>query len=162
MRSYTQLMNEYESSHRNPVNRVIHMICVPLIYFTSVALLWSASLAWLVPGVSPAVAPWINLATLLALPVAVFYARLGAGSLFSGVLWMLIAGLACFALQVAGVALPWIAVPVWLVAWVVQIYGHKIEGAKPSFFDDVVFLLIGPLFVQAKFVALLQRRPLHA
>jgi uncharacterized membrane protein YGL010W len=40
-----------------------------------------------------------------------------------------------------------VAGAVWIAAWVVQLVGHNIEGAKPSFFDDLVFLLIGPLFV---------------
>ena len=35
----------------------------------------------------------------------------------------------------------------WLVAWAVQVWGHKVEGKKPSFTDDLVFLLVGPVFV---------------
>ena len=44
----------------------------------------------------------------------------------------------------------------WLVAWVMQFYGHHVEGAKPSFSDDLIFLLIGPLFVQEKFFRLIR------
>jgi uncharacterized membrane protein YGL010W len=28
-----------------------------------------------------------------------------------------------------------------------QFIGHKIEGKKPSFFKDILFLLIGPLWL---------------
>jgi uncharacterized membrane protein YGL010W len=45
-------------------------------------------------------------------------------------------------------ALVWqVSLAVFVVAWIGQFIGHKIEGKKPSFFDDVRFLLIGPLFV---------------
>ena len=40
-----------------------------------------------------------------------------------------------------------ISLAIFVVAWIGQFIGHKIEGKKPSFFDDVRFLLIGPLFV---------------
>jgi uncharacterized membrane protein YGL010W len=33
------------------------------------------------------------------------------------------------------------------VAWIGQFYGHKVEGKKPSFFQDLQFLLIGPAWV---------------
>ena len=36
---------------------------------------------------------------------------------------------------------------IFVVAWIGQFVGHKIEGKKPSFFEDLRFLLIGPLFV---------------
>lgn len=149
MRSRSDFMQEYVASHRNPVNALIHVICVPVIFFTSTALLWSVPLGrWL--GADAAIAPWLNLATVVAVPIALFYARLGSRSFVSGLAWMLVSGLACRALQIAGMPLVRPALVLWLVAWAIQIYGHKIEGAKPSFFDDLVFLLIGPLFVQDK------------
>ena len=36
---------------------------------------------------------------------------------------------------------------IFVVAWIGQFYGHKLEGAKPSFFDDLKFLLIGPAWI---------------
>jgi uncharacterized membrane protein YGL010W len=42
---------------------------------------------------------------------------------------------------------------VWIVAWAVQVVGHKIEGKKPSFVEDLVFLLIGPIFVSIELAA---------
>jgi uncharacterized membrane protein YGL010W len=163
MRSREQYMTEYRRSHVNPLNQVIHLICVPLIFVSSAGLLWSVSLAWLWPGASPALAPWLNLATLAALPILTFYARLGWSSFASGLAWSLVSAACCLAIQAAGLPLPWIAGAVWLLAWAAQFYGHKVEGAKPSLADDLVFLLIGPLFVQDKFVAILRGKGLtHA
>lgn len=40
-----------------------------------------------------------------------------------------------------------VSIALFVLAWMGQFVGHQIEGKKPSFFDDVRFLLIGPLFV---------------
>jgi uncharacterized membrane protein YGL010W len=40
-----------------------------------------------------------------------------------------------------------VSIALFVVAWIGQFIGHKIEGKKPSFFEDLRFLLIGPLFV---------------
>jgi uncharacterized membrane protein YGL010W len=40
-----------------------------------------------------------------------------------------------------------LSIAIFVVAWIGQFIGHKIEGKKPSFLDDLRFLLIGPLFV---------------
>ena len=42
-----------------------------------------------------------------------------------------------------------ISLSLFLIAWIGQFIGHKIEGAKPSFFDDIKFLLIGPAWLIA-------------
>jgi uncharacterized membrane protein YGL010W len=43
--------------------------------------------------------------------------------------------------------LAYISLAVFVVAWIVQFYGHKIEGKKPSFLKDVQFLMIGPAWL---------------
>ncbi|MEG2033750.1 MAG: Mpo1-like protein, partial [Janthinobacterium sp.] len=40
-----------------------------------------------------------------------------------------------------------VSLGVFVLAWIGQFIGHQIEGKKPSFLDDLRFLLIGPLFV---------------
>ena len=50
----------------------------------------------------------------------------------------------------SALSLGWSAAAVWLLAWAVQVWGHKVEGKKPSFVDDLVFLLIGPIFVSVE------------
>jgi len=43
-----------------------------------------------------------------------------------------------------------LAIAVFVVAWIGQFIGHKVEGHRPSFFTDLVFLLIGPLWTLRK------------
>jgi uncharacterized membrane protein YGL010W len=81
--------------------------------------------------------------------------RLGLG--------MLLAALMMVPLLVATERLP---VPLWLTAlvvftlgWIGQFIGHYVEGRRPSFFRDLRFLLIGPLWVLAKLYAALGVRP---
>jgi uncharacterized membrane protein YGL010W len=151
MRNRDQYLSEYAKSHRNPLNKIIHMICVPTIFFSTGGLLWSVPVGSLLPGLPADVARWVNLATLVALPIIAFYARLGAGTLLTGLVWMAITFAGCVAIQAAGLPLPWICAGLWVAAWAGQFYGHHVERAKPSFGDDLIFLLIGPLFVQQEF-----------
>lgn len=160
MRSRQQFLDEYAKSHMNPANQVIHMICVPAIFAATAALGWVVPLGHLL-GLSAGWARWINLATLGAMPVLLFYARLGLPSLLSGLGWLAASFVACVAIQAAGAPLLWIAAAVWTAAWAVQFYGHKLEGAKPSFADDLLFLLVGPLFVQDKLGRLLRTGSIH-
>lgn len=149
MRTRKQLMTEYELSHRNPVNSLIHYLCVPLIVFSSLALAWCLPIgAWL--GLPDAYADYVNLATLAALPIGLFYLRLSVGSLLTMVVWFLASVAGILAVEAAGLNLLAISAVIWIAAWALQIYGHKIEGAKPSAADDVVFFLVGPLFVTDK------------
>lgn len=41
----------------------------------------------------------------------------------------------------------YVALGIFILAWIGQFIGHKIEGKRPSFFKDIQFLLIGPLWV---------------
>lgn len=149
MRTQKQFLNEYQESHQNPVNSWIHIFCVPAIFFSTLGLLWLVPMGrWL--GLSPDAAPWINAATVGALPAAYFYLRLSARSLAMMTLWFAASVAGILAIQAAGLSLLWLSVAVWVIAWIVQVYGHYVEGAKPSFADDVIFLLIGPLFVMDK------------
>ena len=46
MRKIDQLLAEYGESHENRLNKVIHWICVPVIVWTVVALIWSIPFPW--------------------------------------------------------------------------------------------------------------------
>lgn len=149
MRNLKQFLDEYQISHQNPVNAWIHYVCVPAIFFSTLALLWLMPVGrWL--GLSADIAPWVNPVTIFAPLTALFYLRLSVGSLAAMVVWFAASIAGILAIQSAGLSLLWISVAVWVVAWVIQIVGHKIEGAKPSLVDDLQFLLIGPLFVMHK------------
>lgn len=149
MRSQREFLNEYAKTHMNPVNQWIHMICVPAILFASLGLLWGVPVGrWL--GLAPDTAAWVNLATITGPLFGLFYLRLSVLSFVQMMLIFALCIVAFVAMQNAGWPLLWICGAIWVAAWAVQFYGHEVEGAKPSFLDDLVFLLIGPLFVIEK------------
>lgn len=150
MRNEQEYITEYAKSHQHPLNQIIHMVCVPTIFAASVAILWCIPVGRFIPGVSEQLAPWINAATLFMIPAGLFYLRLSLRAFLIGTLWTAISVGLILATQAAGLPLLWIAIALWVVAWAVQFYGHEVEGAKPSFADDLLFLLIGPLYVQEK------------
>lgn len=128
---------EYSQSHRHPVNRVIHTVCVPAILFAIIAFLWDLHLFGL------------RIAYLLMVLVAPFYAWLGLKAV--GVMAAQL--LACvLILSFWPRALPLIdtSIAIFVLAWIGQFVGHAIEGRRPKFFQDITFLLIGPLWVVLK------------
>jgi len=129
-RAIDTLLAQYSESHLHPTNEVIHFICVPIIVFTLLGLLWC---------LHPLVA--------LAMVVASMWYYFTLSRPFAwGMLLMSAAMLAILAALPPQAVLP-LSVIVFVLAWIGQFIGHKIEGKKPSFFDDLRFLLIGPLFV---------------
>jgi len=162
MRTLKQFLDTYAESHQNPVNQWIHVFCVPAIFFATLGLMWLVPVGRFIPGVSADLASYINLATLFAALIGLpYYLRLSFGSLIIGTSWSLLSFAAIFAIQSHGVSLFWISAAVWVVAWAIQFYGHHVEGAKPSFADDVQFLLIGPLFVMQKINRLVTTGSIH-
>jgi uncharacterized membrane protein YGL010W len=136
---------QYAETHRNPTNQLIHVICVPAILWSVIALLWVIPVPTMIgrPGF------WAGLAMVAA---SLFYWRLsrplGAGMLLVFVLLGLLTHGLYLTLGATG--LLWLAVGVFVVAWIGQFIGHNIEGKKPSFLTDLVFLLIGPAWVLGK------------
>lgn len=151
MRTEAQFLAEYAVSHQNPTNQIVHMVCVPVIFIASIALLWQIPLGRFIPGISADLAPWINVATVGLIPTLIMYARMSPHALMVGGAWIIVSLLLTVSGMQAGLPVVWIAASAWVIAWAVQFWGHKVEGAKPSFADDLVFLLIGPLYVQEKF-----------
>jgi len=129
MRKVDELFERYGESHRNKLNEAIHWICVPLITWSGVAALWAASPAASYVAVGLAIA---------------FYAWLSP-ALAVGMLVVLATMLASVGL--VGGHLLTIAAVVFVVAWIGQFVGHIVEGKKPSFFEDVKFLLVGPAWL---------------
>jgi uncharacterized membrane protein YGL010W len=130
----------YGEGHQNPKNQLIHKICVPIIFWTVVSFLW------LIP-LGP-----VRLIVPIALVSLIFYFRLGlkAGSFMA--VQILVAIMISAAVQLSTGQLPIIAGSLFIVAWVGQFVGHKIEGKRPSFFTDLQFLLIGPLWLFKDFL----------
>ena len=143
MRTVEDWLAEYGASHENAANKALHWICVPLIVLAMLGLLWSAPM----PVALAQRVPLINWAT-LAIAAALGYYALLSVRLALGMLLPLLALV---------LALQWLAalpLPLWqtclaifVVAWVGQFIGHAIEGQRPSFFKDLQFLLIGPLWL---------------
>ncbi|MTH97031.1 DUF962 domain-containing protein [Roseibium sp. RKSG952] len=135
------LLDEYGESHQNATNKLIHWVCVPVIVWTVTALLWSLP----VPSAFASL-PYLNWSTIVIALAALYYLTLSVPLAFG----MVVIGVICSAIN-AAYALPlplWqTALIVFVVAWIGQFIGHKIEGKKPSFFKDIQFLLIGPAWL---------------
>jgi uncharacterized membrane protein YGL010W len=129
-RTIDTLLAQYADSHRNPTNELIHFVCIPLIVFTLLGILWV---------IGPLVAVVACLAAL------VYYFRLSRPFAL-GMLLLSAVMLGVLAMMPPLTVLP-LSIAIFVLAWIGQFIGHKIEGKKPSFFDDLRFLLIGPLFV---------------
>jgi uncharacterized membrane protein YGL010W len=141
-----QWFAEYGESHQDDTNELIHWICVPLISFSVLGFAWTIP----VPAAWDDALPWFNW-TLVAIAIAlIFYVRLSPPLSAGLFLFMAV----CYAgIVTLDVSAPW---PVWKIcavvfvaAWIGQFIGHKIEGKKPSFFKDLVFLLIGPAWLMS-------------
>ena len=150
MRTVSEWFGEYNASHSHATNKLLHWICVPPIVLSVMGLLWSVPM----PESSTAISPWINLATLISAAAVVYYLALSA---------LLAVGIAiAFVLMLLLVRelaeLPWplwaTCIAIFIAGWIGQFIGHGIEGKRPSFYKDVQFLLIGPLWL----VAALYRR----
>ncbi len=132
-RSLEQWLADYAVSHQHPFNKALHWFCVPTIFASLIGMgmSWQAGLTLILLAL--ALLFYVQLSPTLAFTMAVFIG-------------------ACVA---AVVALPFKFKPyftVFVVAWVGQFIGHKIEGQKPSFFEDLQFLLIGPAWLMQKIV----------
>lgn len=144
MKTIQTWLDEYAVCHQNSTNKTIHWICVPLIVWSLLALLWNISLSSL--------PDFVNLAT-LAMAVTTLYYFVMSWQLAIGVL-LLASLMLWLGLQLSSIfGLPmWVlAVCVFVFAWIGQFIGHNYEGKRPALFEDLRFLLIGPLWCLAHF-----------
>ncbi|WP_180130257.1 DUF962 domain-containing protein [Acinetobacter sp. YH12072] len=127
MKTISEWLDEYSESHQNKTNKLIHWVCVPTIYFSIIGIMGHFSAL---------------LTALLLVLAFVFYARLdivlavamaALTLMMAWFIWVLPIGVGFF-------------IALFVFAWIGQFYGHKVEGKKPSFFKDLQFLLIGPLW----------------
>ena len=149
MKSEKQWFLEYAESHQNPINQKIHFICVPVIFFSIVGMLLSIDTSFLekiIPISNPFVTNW---ATVFLVFVLLFYTTLSFKSFISMVLFSVFSVVANYYLA-QYIPLFYFSLTLFVIAWIGQFYGHKIEGKKPSFFKDIQFLLIGPAWVFKK------------
>jgi uncharacterized membrane protein YGL010W len=131
-RRVDQLLAHYEESHRHPGNERIHFVAIPLIMLSLVGLLY-------------ALHPWVAYGFLAA--SLVYYARLSL--VFLATMTVISAVLVALVLAMGDRVLP-ISAAIFVGAWIAQFVGHKMEGKKPSFFEDLQYLWVGPIFVLSK------------
>ena len=143
MKTLIDHLSQYADYHRDPRNIHTHFVGVPMIMFAVVVLL--SRPAWMA-GDLP-----LTPALFCALAACVFYFRLDTrfGIAMAAILVAMLAGAQWLAAQSLGV---WLGAGIGLfaVGWVIQFVGHYYEGRKPAFVDDLVGLIVGPLFVVAE------------
>ena len=143
-----QWFDEYGESHQNPINKLMHWICIPLIFFSVYGLLASIPSGFMKGAFPPAIAPYANFGTILFIVGLVFYLRVSF-MMFLGMLAVCVLTMIgnIYIDQHAGMSLWLISLIIFVVAWIGQFYGHAVEGKKPSFFTDLQFLMIGPAWL---------------
>lgn len=130
MKTLDTWLSEYGESHQNPVNKTFHWICVPLITFCVFGFFWAAHPALAIAAGLGAMAFYLRLSRTLAMGMALISAAM-----------LYIASITPNLLLVSAV--------IFVLAWIGQFIGHAKEGKKPSFFKDLQFLLIGPIWLLA-------------
>ena len=143
MKTLTDHLAQYAAYHRDRRNIATHFVGVPMILLAVTVLLSRPAFGAGALVLSPAL--------LAALAAALFYLRLDArfGAVMAALLALCVAAGQALA---AGPTTTWLGagVGLFVVGWIIQFVGHWYEGRKPAFVDDVLGLLIGPLFVVAE------------
>jgi uncharacterized membrane protein YGL010W len=147
MRNIDSLLLEYGESHQNKTNKLIHWFCVPAIFFSVVGLVFSIPSGFLADKL-PFLGDYANWASLTLFLMLVYYISLSPALTFG---MLLFSAFCLFLANYLAITFPgmlaYISLAVFVLAWIVQFYGHKIEGKKPSFLKDVQFLMIGPAWL---------------
>ncbi|WP_460456239.1 Mpo1 family 2-hydroxy fatty acid dioxygenase [Arenimonas alkanexedens] len=138
-------LSSYSGDHVNSTNQLIHLLCVPAIVWSVTAVMWVIPVplalvnqgAWMAIGMFLAWAWYWRLSRPLAIGMLVVFVAFG---FLNRMLWM----------KLGSSGLLWLALGVFVVAWIGQFVGHKIEGRKPSFLTDLSYLLVGPLWTLEK------------
>lgn len=144
MREVEKLIYHYGESHQNKTNILIHAIAVPSIYFVTIALIWSIPVPEFIAKYN------ITLAHIAAIPTLWYYFKLsGPIGAAMTILTILSFGAINFLANAQllvenGISVWQFALALFVIMWILQFVGHKIEGKKPSFFEDLRYLLVGP------------------
>ena len=131
----TRLLESYEKNHQNPINEAIHMIAIPLIMFSILGMTaaFDIFLEYILVGI-----------------VIFYYLKLSKIAALLMLVWLLIN------LGLVVLLKPYIieiSILLFAFGWILQFLGHFIEGKRPSFFEDLRYFLIGPLFVVQKAIS---------
>lgn len=164
MKTIQNWFDEYGESHQNKTNKIIHWICIPLIFWSIISLLSLIPHSYLDVFNSLILNEFMHWGTVMIFFGLIFYLRLSFSIFFGMFLvssyvlidiyytvylfdlhryWGLLDGLDSSGTDF----LLYSSLCVFVFAWILQFIGHKIEGQKPSFFKDIQFLLIGPAWL---------------
>ena len=164
MKTIHDWFDDYGQSHKNKVNKLIHWICIPLIFWSIIALFSLIPHDFLSVFKNSFINDLFHWGTVVIIFGLIFYLRLSF-SIFLGMLLFSIFNLLhiyftvflfdlhhywglCQNTNINGEFFLFIiSITVFIFAWILQFLGHKIEGKKPSFFKDLQFLLIGPAWI---------------
>lgn len=138
MSQIKKMLDEYAESHQNPFNQKIHKICVPTIMFSLLGLLWAIPSSYM--------GEYFNWASVLVVFAFIYYFILSRKYFL--LMIPVVGGMYYLNYLLAQTShLLVVSAVVFIVSWAFQFWGHKVEGKKPSFLKDLLFLLIGPLWV---------------
>ena len=153
MTSVEQNLTQYAAYHRDRRNIATHFVGVPMIVFSIVLAL--ATMSFQAGTVT------VTVATLVAIAMVAYYLLLDRvlGVAMAIAMFLICAAASEVSARFSAGATLGIAALVFTAGWALQFLGHKYEGMKPAFFDDVRQLFIGPLFVCAEAFFLLGGRP---
>ena len=119
--------------HTHPANIFLHHICIPLIGWSTLAFAHT----WIIGA-------GLRFSYILALITILGYLKFKNIRLIAVIIGCLTTGFLTFKLVTS---LREVALVVFLIAWFGQFSGHWIEGKKPAFQEELVFIFIGPVWV---------------
>jgi uncharacterized membrane protein YGL010W len=147
MKSVQDQLSTYKSVHLNKKNVITHFIGVPLIIWSLLVLLSLIKL----PIEMPIIQLPLTISMAFFAAILVYYFFLNITLAIAAL--MLLSPILYSAILVAEMEQAvWIALVIFIVAWIIQFVGHHFEKAKPAFIDDLNQLLIGPLFLLAELI----------
>lgn len=141
---------KYAESHQNRTNKLIHWICVPLIVFSILGLVWAIPFPHL--DFLGKYNGFVNWASFLIAFAVYYYLRLSPMLSYAMLLVIMLFSYFIVTLEKMHRLHGWpemyqVCLGIFVLSWIGQFIGHQIEGRKPSFLDDIRFLLIGPIWL---------------
>lgn len=146
MRKIDKLLEKYGESHQTSLNKNVHLVCVPAIFFSLLGLLYCLPVSDLFSSFVSN--PWLrhfNLASAVVLFATIYYASLSFRLMISMAVISIASLYLITSIEKVNLAPLWLVMSViFIIAWIGQFIGHHHEGKKPSFLEDLQYLMIGP------------------
>ena len=139
-----RMIAHYEEYHRDATNRRLHFICVPLIALSLIGMLWCIKIP-LNQAAEYSITP--NVGGIFIAGVLIYYLRLSLISFLGMLVFALVGCILCISVDASPLSLFYLSLGVFVVAWLGQFIGHKIEGRRPAFIEDLEFLLVSPAWL---------------